>query len=101
MSEERGDLPGWYNLELEDVIDLVKQAFPDLSCLRCGHEDFFVAHRNDSLGLMKYDDENKWRGSGPNPIGLLICQRCGHIEYHLLEQLWKADKPIPQGVNNG
>jgi hypothetical protein len=79
--------------KFEDLAGLVKASFPDLRCLRCGHDQFYLADQGiDGFLLLQsiVDDPLK-------PVVTLACTRCGHLEQHLTGLLRKASKPIPQG----
>lgn len=67
--------------KFDELRDLVKSSFPDISCLRCGHDNVYL------LSNVK----------GPSGLGAvtLACARCGHVEQHLLDVLGPAEKPIP------
>ena len=68
---------------------LFRKSFPDVGCLRCGHDEFFI---------LPATREEFWTQLASRPTFLqvvtLACTRCGHIERHLTEQLEKASKPI-------
>jgi hypothetical protein len=69
----------------KDHFDIVLKSFPDVACLRCGNREF---------GVMP-------NLSGPSGIGVvtLACNRCGHLEQHLIGTLRQAIRegkaPIP------
>ena len=69
----------------EEHQTIVAASFPSISCLRCGFSNFFL------MPNVK----------GPGGVGVvtLACERCGHIEQHLIGVLRDAIKkqsvPIP------
>jgi transcription elongation factor Elf1 len=77
MSEIRG----------EDVKAELDRRFPDLRCLRCGHERFFLQLRQDrSFSAIMLSPI-------PN-VADLICQNCGLIETHNIPNLM-IRPPVP------
>lgn len=80
--------------DLNDLVDLVNQAFPRLSCLRCANEQFFLVKSTSvvRLGLIKLPDDAMPKGHFD--IIELICRRCGYIERHEIATLKNAAKPI-------
>jgi hypothetical protein len=73
-----------------ELADLVKASFPDLKCLRCGNERFYLVteaerpHSLAALGQPKVE---------PTTV-TLACTRCGFLENHLAEPLRRSGKPI-------
>jgi predicted nucleic-acid-binding Zn-ribbon protein len=89
-----------------ELAELVDASFPNLKCLRCGYEKFFLA--SDVHALAAKGGQNKLSVlalqsmladpvHAQSPVVTLACQRCGHIEQHLTGMLTKAAKPIPNG----
>jgi predicted nucleic-acid-binding Zn-ribbon protein len=75
--------------DVEHLGKLFRKSFPDVGCLRCGNDEFFI---------LPATREEFWPQSASRPTFLqvttLACTRCGYIEQHLTEQLEKASKPI-------
>lgn len=65
---------------LVDMAIAVDQAFPNLKCLRCGNEGFYL------LGAAV-------EGFGGQAVDL-VCRRCGMVERHSCKILKDAAKPI-------
>ena len=75
-----------------ELADLVKASFPELRCLRCGHDQFYLAEEGiDGFLLLHQIIDDKLR-----PVITLACTRCGYLERHLTGILRKAEKPIPK-----
>lgn len=72
--------------DAEAMTALVKEAFPDLKCLRCGHDAFFLRSFRSPGLAGAFGDVTEIE---------LICQRCGLIERHAAAQLKACEKPIP------
>jgi len=81
---------------LGEAVELLRAAFPDMRCLRCGHDDFRLldapvytgrlSTREHRIGLIHFH---------PFPRAVvLVCQSCGMTEQHDLDILEKAEKPI-------
>lgn len=62
-------------------LELIRKSFPDLRCLRCGHDNFLIFQNIKEIAGLR--------------VVLMACDRCGHIEQHLLGSLRQAEKPIP------
>jgi hypothetical protein len=75
--------------EVDRLGELFRKSFPDVGCLRCGNEEFFI---------LPATREGFWTQLASRPTFLqvvtLACTRCGYIERHLTEQLERASKPI-------
>ncbi|HEY0439715.1 MAG TPA: hypothetical protein VGD36_06530 [Xanthobacteraceae bacterium] len=96
--------------DFTDLAELVHNSFPDIRCLRCGHDRFFLAadvnalaaegggNRRSVLALQSAIADPK---HARNPIVTLACLRCGHIEQHLTGMLTKAEKPISKAELDG
>lgn len=65
---------------LVDMAKAIDEAFPNLKCLRCGSEGFYLV----DTGV---------EGFGGKAVDL-VCQRCGMVERHSWKILKKAAKPI-------
>jgi predicted nucleic-acid-binding Zn-ribbon protein len=77
----------------EELAKLVKTSFPNLLCLRCGNDSFFLssnAKPRTLADLVQIYDTSQSIGD----TLLLACSNCGHIEQHLTSILEKAEKPI-------
>ena len=59
---------------------LIEQAFPDMRCLRCTHDQFYAMPSVRIASL-------------PEAV-VIACQRCGFAEQHVLSILIDAKKPI-------
>ena len=83
----------------EHLGELFHKFFPNVGCLRCGNEDFYIlpaTREGFQLDANVALDPPFFRGH----IG--IPTRCGHIERHLTEQLRKTPtKPIEMGTKGG
>ena len=83
--------------EFEELAALVKASFPDIRCLRCGHDILYIV--SESGGALPGYFSRSLFGSpvmDPNhPLLTLACTRCGHLEQHLTGVLRTAKKPIP------
>lgn len=85
-----------FAVNLEAAAALLKSAFPDIRCLRCGHDEFVLVDPPVyTERLLKKD----YRMGGvvffPHPkTVVLVCQLCGMTETHALDYLEKASKPI-------
>ena len=81
--------------EFEMLRELVRDAFPDLRCLRCGSDDFYLKGMLDNLGTGQFV-----QGKPQSPdrdyesVLRLVCQRCGFVEHHSVQILQESDKPI-------
>jgi hypothetical protein len=80
--------------KLDELVDVVNQAFPNLSCLRCSSEQFYLVRSQSVIrqGLVKFPGDDHPKAN--LDIVELICTRCGHIEKHEITILKKASKPI-------
>ena len=74
----------------EELAGLVKSSFPDLRCLRCGHDQFYLADQGIDGFLLLHSIIN----DPLKPVVTLACTRCGHLEQHLTGLLRQANKPI-------
>jgi hypothetical protein len=83
--------------ELAQMAREVDLAFPNLKCLRCGNESFFlVGPESDSYRIIKKTPSFYKFDSDASAIEVLelVCQRCGMIERHSWKILKNAQKPI-------
>lgn len=89
----------------EEAIELIRQSFPDIRCLRCGFDEFYVDTDVDALGTGKPGGKsilrlhNLIKEGEPTlaarfPVVTLACTRCGHIENHITSILMEAEKPL-------
>ena len=62
-------------------VDLVSKSFPEIRCIRCGYEDFYIMPNV----------------AGPSGLAVvtLACKRCGHLDQHLISVLRESPKPVP------
>jgi Zn ribbon nucleic-acid-binding protein len=85
--------------EFDELAGLMKASFPNIRCLRCGHDKFYLfPEAKDAAGPVQ-QDAHMWLAEGPltdkdHPVTTLACVRCGHIEQHLTGLLRRAQKPI-------
>jgi hypothetical protein len=88
--------------DYNELAELVDASFPNLKCLRCGHDKFFLAADVDALSaggenrksVLELQSALADPKHARNPVVTLACLRCGHIEQHLTGMLTKAEKPI-------
>jgi hypothetical protein len=76
--------------EFNKLADLVKSSFPDLKCLRCGNERFFLVTEPEKIRTLA--DLGNARSEASTAT--LACTRCGFLENHLAEPLRRSGKPI-------
>ncbi len=81
---------------LDEGEELLRQAFPDIRCLRCGHENFTLVEAPAYTGrLLRRGVHIGGVSFNPFPQTVaLICERCGFVEQYALDYLRKAQKPI-------
>uniref|UniRef100_Q07HD8 Uncharacterized protein n=1 Tax=Rhodopseudomonas palustris (strain BisA53) TaxID=316055 RepID=Q07HD8_RHOP5 len=79
--------------KFEELAGLVKASFPDLRCLRCGHDQFFLDDQGGIDGMLLL---HSIINDPLRPVVTLACTRCGHLEQHLTGLLRQAAKPIPK-----
>ena len=83
--------------EFGTLADLVNASFPELRCLRCGNDQFYVTDDPAAAGvkearrLLGLPEESE---NSLGPVVTLACRRCGHVEQHLTDLLQNAPKPI-------
>ncbi len=80
------DIPAeLWQKEMDDARAMLRQRFPNLCCLRCGKDKFFMRiWPDESLvpGLASPDN---------NRVLELICESCGHQEKHVVNLLEKTE----------
>ena len=83
----------------DQLADLVNTSFPDLHCLRCGNDQFYVTDDPATASLKEVRLLLGMPTVSDNPLGpvvTLACRRCGYIEQHLTDLLQEAEKPLPK-----
>ena len=85
--------------EFSALAELVKASFPDLRCLRCDNDQFYLASDIDVLGTGKPGSYSRISlhtllSDPENPVITLACTRCGYLEHHMTGILRRAEKPI-------
>lgn len=78
------DRPG---MRFEELQTLIKESFPNLKCLRCGHDEFY-------LGQVVVGDNTWLSDEVTSEVARLVCRRCGNMEQHSVSVLQRADRPI-------
>ncbi len=76
--------------QIDDLVKLFKESFPDVHCLRCGHDGFYILPAIQQAFLVA----DPAISTTLLPVITLACTRCGHIEQHLSQALRGARKPI-------
>ena len=61
--------------------DLIRAAFPEMKCLRCNNDNFYILP-NAQNNLLSLGVVN------------VACSRCGFVEQHMIGILRSATKPI-------
>ncbi|MFL4974723.1 MAG: hypothetical protein ACJ8DU_17975 [Microvirga sp.] len=94
------------NRGFEELKELVNASFPDLRCLRCGNETFYLASDIDALGTGKLHSYSRIAlhsllSDPANPVITLACTRCGYLEHHMTGVLRRAEKPIMKNEADG
>jgi predicted nucleic-acid-binding Zn-ribbon protein len=86
--------------DFEELAGLVKTSFPDIRCLRCGHDEFYSGLNEYTLRRRDPDSGRHIAYIGDDhEVLTLACTRCGHLEHHMLDVLQSAHKPIPTASN--
>ena len=88
--------------DFEELAELVKASFPNIRCLRCGHDKLYLAS-DDFSGLPGYISAEALDSAITNrkhPFLVLTCTRCGHVEHFLTGVLERANKPISPAPEN-
>ncbi|WP_159730310.1 hypothetical protein [Methylosinus sp. Ce-a6] len=82
--------------ELVHMAQTIDHAFPNLKCLRCGSESFFLAGPIIYVTQFQKEKQKHDLGHGGFDIKVfdLVCRRCGMIERHAWKILENAAKPI-------
>lgn len=80
----------------EQLASLVKASFPDIRCLRCGHDELYLI--SDELsgtpGYVSARLLDSILTNRQHPFLTLACTRCGHVEHFLTGIMERATKPI-------
>jgi hypothetical protein len=76
--------------QLEELDKLFKESFPDIGCLRCENDEFYILPSTRQT-IVSPDGLS---AIATIPIMTVACTRCGHIEQHLIPTLRDAAKPI-------
>jgi predicted nucleic-acid-binding Zn-ribbon protein len=82
------------------LAELVKKSFPDLRCLRCRNDKFYVTDDPATANLREVRTLLGMPAVSGEPFGpvvTLACRRCGYIEQHLTDLLLEAPQPVPLG----
>jgi len=81
------------------LADLVNESFPKLSCLRCGHDQFFLTDDPAAASLKEVRQllgmPTTTADAAIGAVATLVCRRCGLVEQHLTDVLQSAAKPLP------
>jgi hypothetical protein len=81
------------------LAELVNSSFPNLRCLRCGNDRFYVTDDPAAASLKEARHLLGIATVPENALGAVVtlaCRRCGHIEQHLTDLLQQAQKPVPK-----
>jgi predicted nucleic-acid-binding Zn-ribbon protein len=83
----------------QELKGLVNASFPELRCLRCGNEQFYLTSDIDALGTGQPNSYSRISlhtllRDPDNPVITLACTRCGFIEHHMTGVMKSAEKPI-------
>ncbi|ADZ69336.1 hypothetical protein [Polymorphum gilvum] len=76
--------------EFSKLVDLISDRLPDLRCLRCHHDGFYLSQDLSPPGYSFGEVPDliiQSERAGIPPITTLVCRRCGHIEQHLTSVL--------------
>jgi predicted nucleic-acid-binding Zn-ribbon protein len=76
--------------QLEELDKLFKESFPDIRCLRCENDEFYILP-SSRQPIVSPDGV---AATTTIPVMTVACTRCGHIEQHLIPTLRDAAKPI-------
>lgn len=93
------DAKSEYEGKFEELKELVNASFPDLRCLRCGNDGFYLTSDIDALGTGTPNSYSRIAlhsllSDPENPVVTLACRRCGYLEHHMTGVLRAAEKPI-------
>lgn len=82
--------------DFEELAGLVKASFPDIRCLRCGHEELYLVSDGHSgiPGYISAQVSHSDITDRRHPFMALACTRCGHVEHFLTGIMERAEKPI-------
>jgi len=83
--------------DFDVLASLVTKSFPNIRCLRCHHDEFYLTDKADLLNdfAIKIDNPSMPTGEPQSySVLTLACTRCGHLEHHLKAVLSQAAKPI-------
>jgi predicted nucleic-acid-binding Zn-ribbon protein len=69
--------------EVDEALEALNKRFPEISCLRCRNDQFFVRMWLDPSLVPAIADENT------NRVVELTCKNCGLQERHLVRLLEK------------
>ena len=86
--------------DVDRLAKLVNASFPDLRCLRCGSDQFYVTDDPSTASLKEVRLLLGMPTVSDDALGAVVtlaCRRCGHIEQHLTDLLQQAKKPLPKG----
>ncbi len=85
-------------VEYDWLAGQVSTSFPDLKCLRCGHDKFYLDTSRSKPKMRSLGDLASAIGSSHEPryVGI-VCTKCGHVEQHVVDVIEKAAKPIKRG----
>ncbi|WP_147290457.1 hypothetical protein [Pannonibacter phragmitetus] len=76
--------------DFRQLVDLISDRFPNLRCLRCSHDGFYMSQDLSPPGFSFGEVPDIILASeraGIRPVTTLVCRRCGHIEQHLTKIL--------------
>jgi len=76
--------------QLDELAKLFKESFPDVHCLRCDNDEFYILPSARQTIVLPDGPPSE----AALPVMTLACTRCGHIEQHLIRMLREASKPI-------
>ena len=78
------------SIQLDELEALFKESFPDVRCLRCDNDEFYMLPSARQLIVMPDGPSSE----ASYPVMTVACTRCGHLEQHLIRTLRDAPKPI-------
>ena len=90
--------------DFDKLTRLVNESFPELRCLRCGNDQFYVTDDPATASLKEVRlllGMPTVSADALGPVVTLACRRCGHIEQHLTDLLQQAGKPLPKAQSSG
>jgi predicted nucleic-acid-binding Zn-ribbon protein len=84
--------------EYDWLANQVSTSFPDLKCLRCGYDKFYLDTSRSKLKMQSLGGLSAIGSSHePRYVGI-VCTKCGHVEQHVVDVIEKAAKPIRRGT---